>query len=105
MIYKPSADMRSGRFINGEIPDDPADAGSNDARLEEEITHILGEAGDVDASGITHVCRDGVVTLSGSVLDDDERERVVAKVHGAAGVTEVVDRITLIDPGLPDRSL
>jgi len=53
--------------------------------------HVKARAVNVDTSGT-------VVTLSGVVQSDDERERAVRLARDTAGVTKVVDRLEVKKP-------
>ncbi len=53
--------------------------------------HVKARAIDVDTSGT-------VVTLSGVVLSDDERQRALRLARDTAGVTQVIDRLDVKAP-------
>ncbi len=62
-------------------------------RLKEDICERLTDAPDVDASDISIQCKDGVVTLEGSVESRHMKHRVEDIVDGCSGVKDVENRL------------
>lgn len=67
-----------------------------DADIQDEIVRrvILREPGE-GLRTITVSVRDGIVTLSGSILDEDLARRAVERIGNVDGVIEVVDRLAV----------
>lgn len=62
-------------------------------RLKEDICERLTDAPDVDASDISIQCKDGIVTLEGSVESRHMKHRVEDIVDGCSGVKDVENRL------------
>lgn len=62
-------------------------------RLKEDICERLTEAPDVDASEITIHCKDGIVTLEGTVESRQMKHRAEDIVEACSGVKDVENRL------------
>jgi osmotically-inducible protein OsmY len=70
----------------------PLDKAAIEADIRSQIaTHYPGETFDI---GI-EVSDSGVVTLKGTVDDNDKRSRIVKMAEGTSGVTRVVNELTV----------
>jgi osmotically-inducible protein OsmY len=89
---------RGGRFAAGGATSDAAIAGAVRGAL------LLDER--VDAERVQVTAEEGVVTLSGFVWYDDERQRAIAIARSVEGVVRVIDRLeggTTSPPGAAPR--
>jgi hypothetical protein len=68
---------------------------AGNAQLATRVNAALAQRKGVDLSGLHVETKGGVVTLSGSVRDPQERTRVVDAVRGIRGVETVVDRFNI----------
>jgi hypothetical protein len=104
----PGLDADAARRRGGELTKDAAQkAGEAATKIEQAVgegavtakikskmaldDHVKARAIDVDTSG-------SVVTLSGVVQSDDERERALKLARETAGVTRVIDRLEVKAP-------
>jgi hypothetical protein len=58
-----------------------------------------GKAGQLRCYNIDLLVKDGTAELGGTVASSQQREEVVKLVKGVAGVSQVVDKMTLLAPG------
>lgn len=65
-------------------------------RLKEDICERLTEAPDVDASEITVQCKDGIVTLEGTVENRQMKHRAEDIVEACSGVRDVENRLRVV---------
>jgi len=95
-------------FAYGCNPQDAQQLSQDTRHLAEDTGHALGSATlaskvetvlslrkGVDMSGLHIDTKDGVVTLSGHVRNQEERTRVVNTVNGIRGVDQVVDNLRI----------
>lgn len=71
----------------------------SDERLKEVICEQLTEAPDVDASDVTIRCKDGIVTLEGSIGDRRMKHRVEDIVADCFGVKDIENHLRVGRPG------
>ena len=70
-------------------------APTSDAEMSNKIKQELGANGNVPAEDIEVAAADGVVTLTGSVNQAEEKERAALFVIGLEGVRSVVNNLTV----------
>ena len=68
---------------------------AGNAQLATRVNAALAQRKGVDMSGLKVETKGGVVTLSGSVRDAQERTRVVDTVRGIRGVETVVNHLVV----------
>lgn len=72
-----------------------SDGAPSDGELSSKIKHELSANGNVPADGIEVAAADGVVTLSGTVNQAEEKERAALFVISMEGVRSVVNNLTV----------
>jgi osmotically-inducible protein OsmY len=74
-------------------------ARGEDRLLSRNVRKAIAKGGDVAMSRLTITARSGIVTLSGSVPDNEQVSRATERAQSVAGVTEVSSHLTLDMPG------
>jgi osmotically-inducible protein OsmY len=67
----------------------------SDERLQEDISERLMDDDRIDASEVSVRCKDGVVTLEGSVSDRQVKHRIEDLVERCNGVKDIENRVTV----------
>lgn len=86
-----------GTTANMSTADEEWLAGKLDAALSDQVQSSLTSSAEIDAPGVTIRSVNGIVTLSGNVRSDAERERVVRTAATAAGLSSVKDRLDVAE--------
>lgn len=73
----------------------PGSGPTEDERVHLRVSQRLVRDGALDGSEFDVIVHHGVVTLGGTVCDDDQRRRAVAIAEGVRGVVEVVERVRI----------
>jgi hyperosmotically inducible protein len=68
-------------------------------KLENDVRRALAKAKGVNPEGIVVLARNGVVTLTGNAPDSDQAARATQAAKTVAGVTSVINQITVGQPG------
>src|SRR3954471_19352268 len=74
-------------------------ARGEDRSLSRNVRKAIAKGGDVALSRLTITAHSGVVTLSGTVPDNEQVSRATERAQAVPGVTEVASRLTLETPG------
>lgn len=96
-----SSGMQSGRSYRGMGPKGYT---RSDERLKEDISEKLMENDEIDASDVTIECREGVVTLEGTVNERRLKHRIEDIVEQCHGVKDIENRLTVKRDGQSQSS-
>lgn len=100
----PYADVWGDRYRGAAIGPDRDHRGKgprvarSDARIQEDVSDRLTEDSHIDASDITVRCRDGVVTLEGTVAIRSLKHRAEDLAASSPGVSDVDNRLKVAPP-------
>ena len=86
----PSTGMETPRGYRGKGPKGYA---RSDERLQEDISERLMDNDAIDASGVSVQCKDGIVTLEGTVSERRMKHNIEDLVEGCHGVKDIENRI------------
>jgi len=67
----------------------------NDDEIVEAIWNELERAEGVEKEGLRISCRDGIVTLSGTLPDSGHHQKLMEIIHDELGIDDVIDRIEI----------
>ncbi|PWE53986.1 BON domain-containing protein [Metarhizobium album] len=95
MVFKPATFHELPPTIEVENP--------TQAMLETAVADALGSDSALDATGVSVVARGATITLSGSVLTDEEVVRAIEVASRIDGVKRVDNRLSAQSPNLAWR--
>ncbi len=84
-------------------PDAPRGEHLTDERIQDQIQQLLARLDQIDASAIRVEVSDGLVTLSGRVASQDEKETAGRVAGNAFGVLQVSNQLSVGPQAAPDR--
>lgn len=73
----------------------PGERGNDDASVAQRIAHVLNWNVSIPDDSVRATVRDGVVTLSGEVDWQHQRDQIAKQVHHVSGVKRIADTIGL----------
>jgi len=100
LVNDANTDTADGEPVN------PIGVGSHelklsDQRIVQEMDDHLAEHSYIDATAIVVTVKDGVLTLDGSVPDDDQKHYAEEVAQKVSGVTQVQNRLKIKKPQKP----
>ncbi|HEX7931753.1 MAG TPA: BON domain-containing protein [Paraburkholderia sp.] len=76
----------------------PATGRKADRALSRTVYAAIGKHKEISAGDISVIAKDGAVTLNGTVTDASQIDRVAEIAKGVAGVTSVINKLTVRKP-------